>query len=66
MLRVETIRTVRQACHREGKSTGQIAKDFHLSKNTMKRVFRPEKTQLQYVGKSQAKPKREDYIDWNG
>jgi len=63
MLTVETIRKVRQAYHRDGKSIREIAKEFHLSKNTVKRVLRSGETEFQYVRKSQRKPKLEAYIE---
>jgi transposase len=63
MLTVETIRKVRHAYHREGKPIRQIAKEFHLSKNTVKRVLRSGETEFQYVRKSQSWPKLGAYIE---
>ncbi|MCE5333091.1 MAG: helix-turn-helix domain-containing protein [Desulfobacteraceae bacterium] len=36
---MKTIRKVRLAYHRGAKSIRQIAKDFHISRNTVKRVL---------------------------
>jgi len=60
---VETIRKVRHAYHRDGKSIRQIAKEFHLSRNTVKRVLRSGETEFQYVRKSQPKPRLKEYIE---
>src|SRR5512138_1133233 len=62
MLTVETIRKVRLAYHRDAKSIRQIAKEFHMSKNTVRRVLRSGETEFQYVRKSQPRPKMEGYI----
>jgi AraC-like DNA-binding protein len=40
MLIVETIRKIRCAHQRDRKSIRQIARDFHLSKNTVKKALR--------------------------
>jgi hypothetical protein len=53
---VETIRKVRLAYHRDAKSIRQIARDFHMSRNTVKRVVRSGETEFQYVRKSQPRP----------
>ena len=37
---METIRKVRCAHQRDGKSIRQIAREFHLSRNTVKKVLR--------------------------
>ena len=63
MLTVETIRKVRLAYHRDAKSIRQIAKDFHMSRNTVKRVVRSGETEFQYVRKSQPRPKLEGFVD---
>jgi transposase len=57
MLIVETIRKIRCAYHRDGKSIRQIAKDFNLSRNTVKKVLRGEETQFTYLRSSQPMPK---------
>lgn len=49
MLIVETIRKIRLAHHRDGKSIRQIARDFRLSKNTVKKVLRSDATEFTYV-----------------
>jgi transposase len=62
MLTVETIRKVRLA-NRGGRSIRQIAKQFHMSRNTVKKVLRSGETQFQYVRKSQPMPKLGDYVE---
>jgi transposase len=57
MLIVETIRKIRCAFGREGKSIRQIAKDYNLSRNTVKKVLRGEETQFSYLRSSQPMPK---------
>ena len=63
MLTVETIRKIRLAYYRDGKSIRKIATEFHMSKNTVKRVLRSGETEFQYVRKSQPKPRLKEYID---
>ncbi|HSD82306.1 MAG TPA: IS21 family transposase [Anaerolineae bacterium] len=63
MLTVETIRKVRLAYHRDAKSIRQIAKELHMSRNTVKRVLRTDVTEFQYTRKSQPKPKLEGFIE---
>jgi Mor family transcriptional regulator len=48
MLIVETIRKIRLAHHRDGKSIRQIAREFRLSKNTVKNIIRSGVTELVY------------------
>jgi DNA replication protein DnaC len=48
MLIVETIRKIRCAWGRDGKSIQQIARDFHLSRNTVKKVLRGDVTEFTY------------------
>ncbi|HEX9014483.1 MAG TPA: IS21 family transposase [Chloroflexota bacterium] len=61
MLIVETIRKIRCAYHRDGKSIRQIARDFHLSRNTVKKALRGEATEFTYARSSQPKPKLGPY-----
>jgi hypothetical protein len=48
MLIVETIRKIRCAYHRDRKKIRQIARDFNLSKNTVKKVIRGDATEFTY------------------
>jgi len=57
MLIVETIRKVRHAYHRDGKKFREIARDFNLSKNTVKKIIRSGITDQQYVRTEQPRPK---------
>jgi transposase len=65
MLIVETIRKIRCAHQRDGKSIRQIAKDFHLSRNTVKKVIRSNATEFSYERTKQSLPKlgpHQDYL----
>jgi transposase len=57
MLIVETIRKIRCAYHRDGKKIRQIAREFNLSKNTVKKVIRGDATEFTYDRKEQPLPK---------
>ena len=57
MLIVETIRKIRVAHHRDGRSIRQIARDFNLSRNTVKKVIRGNSTEFTYDRKIQPLPK---------
>ena len=57
MLIVETIRKIRLAHHRDRKSIRQIARDFQLSKNTVKKIIRSGVTELVYRRETQPRPK---------
>jgi transposase len=57
MLIVETIRKIRVAYHRDRRSIRQIARDFNLSRNTVKKVIRGNATEFTYARKSQPLPK---------
>ena len=54
---METIRKVRHAYHRDGKKFREIARDFNLSKNTVKKIIRSGITDQQYVRTEQPRPK---------
>ena len=59
---METIRKIRCAHHRDGKSIRQIARDFHLSRNTVKKVLRRDDvTEFLYARTSQPMPKLGPY-----
>jgi AraC-like DNA-binding protein len=59
---VETIRKIRCAHHREGKLIRQIARDFHLSRNTVKKGLRRDAvTEFTYARTSQPMPKPGPY-----
>jgi len=62
MLIVETIRKIRCAYHRDRKSFRQIAREFKLSRNTVKKVIRSEATEFIYDRKkAQPFPKLAPY-----
>lgn len=63
MLIVETIRKIRCAYHRDRKKIRQIARDFNLSKNTVKKVIRGDATEFTYDRKDQPLPKLGPYHD---
>ena len=61
MLIVETIRKIRCAYHRDRKSIRQIAREFKLSRNTVKKVIRSDATEFTYDRKAQPLPKLAPY-----
>ncbi len=61
MLIVETIRKIRCAYHRDRKSIRQIAREFNLSRNTVKKVIRQDVTEFAYDRKAQPLPKLARY-----
>jgi transposase len=61
MLIVETILKIRCAYHRNGKSIRQIAREFHLSRNTVKKAWRSDVTEFTYTRSKQPMPKLAHY-----
>jgi len=58
---VETIRKIRCAYQRDGKSIRQIAREMHLSRNTVKKVLRGQETEFTYARSAQPRPKLGPY-----
>lgn len=58
---METIRKVRLAYHRDHKSIREIANDYHLSRNTVRKILRSDATEFVYERKVQPKPKLEPF-----
>jgi len=58
---VETIRKVRFARHRDHKSIREICRDFHLSRNTVRKILRSDATEFVYERKVQPRPKLEPF-----
>lgn len=54
---METIRKIRCAYGRDGKSIRAIARDFKLSRNTVKKVLRADETEFTYSRTRQPMPK---------
>ncbi|MFA7402432.1 MAG: IS21 family transposase [Pelobacteraceae bacterium] len=63
MLNVETIRKVRQAHFRDGKRIREIARDFNLSRNTVRSIIRTGITDQKYVRNEQPHPKLGSFIE---
>lgn len=63
---METIRKVRLAIHRDGKSIRKTARDLNLSRNTVRKVIRSDQTRFEYKRKDQPRPKLGPYIQWLG
>jgi len=63
MLNVETIRKVRQAHFRDGKRIREIARDFNLSRNTVRSIIRSGITDQKYVRREQPHPKLGSFIE---
>jgi len=57
MLTVETIRKIRLAVHRDGKSIRKTAKDLCLSRNTVRKVIRSDQTAFEYIRRVATPPK---------
>ena len=54
---METIRKIRCAYHRDRKSIRQIAREYKLSRNTIRKVIRTDVTEFAYERKAQPFPK---------
>ena len=63
MQTVESIRKIKLAYGREGKSIGQIARDFHMSRNTVRKVIRSESTKFEYRRRVQPMPRMSGFTD---
>src|SRR5689334_15933138 len=61
MLHVETIRKIRCAYQRDGKSIRQIAREMHMSRNTVKKAWRAQDTEFTYLRAAQPLPKLGPY-----
>jgi len=57
MLIVESIRKIRQAYHRDKKPIRQIAREFHVSRNTVKKIIRSDITEQVYQRSAQPRPR---------
>lgn len=60
---METIRKVRQAHFRDGKRIREIARDFNLSRNTVRNFIRTGITDQKYVRSDQPHPKLGSFIE---
>ena len=58
---MESIRKVRQAYHRDHKSIREIACDFNLSRNTIRKIIRTDTTEFTYERKVQPRPRLEPF-----
>ena len=63
MLNVETIRKVRLAHFRDGKKIREIARDFNLSRNTVRSIIRSGITDQKYERSEQPRPKLGSFVD---
>lgn len=63
MLNVETIRKVRNAYLRDGKKIREIAREFNLSRNTVRSILRTGKTDQTYERSEQPRPKLGQFRD---
>lgn len=61
MLIVETIAKVRLRYHVKKQAIKQIARELSLSRNTVRKIIREDKTANEYLRKIQIAPKLEDY-----
>ena len=58
---METIRKVRLAYHRDHKSIREIARDYNLSRNTVRKIIRTDATEFTYERKVQPRPRLEPF-----
>ena len=63
MLTVETIRKIRLATRDGKKSIRQTAKDFNVSRNTVRKILRSEQTRFEYHRESVHRPKLGPFVD---
>ena len=60
---VETIRKIRLAARDGKKSIRQIAKDFNVSRNMVRKVLRSDQTRFEYHRESVHRPKLGPFVD---
>jgi transposase len=63
MLTVETIRKIRLATRDGKKSIRQTAKDFNVSRNTVRKILRSDQTRFEYHRESVHRPKLGPFVD---
>jgi transposase len=63
MLNVETIRKVRQAHFREGKSIREITRELNIARNTVRNIIRSGVTDLVYERNDQPRPKLGSFVE---
>ncbi len=63
MFIVESIAKIRRMYHVEGKAIKAIAKELNISKNTVKKVIRSDKTKFELAKYNRGKPALGDYLD---
>jgi transposase len=63
MLTVETIRKIRLAARDGKKSIRQIGRDFNLSRNTVRKVLRSDRTRFEYHRDSIHRPQLGPYVE---
>ena len=63
MLIVETIRKIRLAARDGKKSIRQIARDFNVSRNTVRKVLRSGQTRFEYRRESVHRPKLGPFVE---
>ena len=59
---METVLRVRLAGKREGQSVREIAKKYHLSRNTVRKYLRDRETESRYRRRQEAKPKLGSFV----
>ena len=60
---METIRKIRLAARDGKKSIRQIAKDFNVSRNTVRKVLRSDQTRFEYRRDTVYRPKLGPFVD---
>jgi transposase len=63
MLIVETIRKIRVAAFRDGKSIREITRELNLSRNTVRKALRSGATEFRYERTDQPRPKLGEHVE---
>jgi transposase len=63
MLTVETIRKIRLARLRQGKSIREIAREYHVSRNTVRKALRSDSTEFVYERTIQPRPRLGPFVE---
>ena len=63
MLTVETIRKIRLAIHRDGKTIRETVRDLGVSRNTVRKVIRSQQTAFTYRRSTQPRPVLGSFVE---
>jgi orotate phosphoribosyltransferase-like protein len=60
---VDTIAKVRREFHQRGRTMKEIARELHVSRNTVRKILRTDVTEFSYERGTQRKPKIDPWRD---